>query len=288
MADPRIELQQGRTNYRLDGPHEGPAVVFVPGATLPMFVWDGLADAIADAGHRVLRYDLIGRGASAAPRIAYDANAFDAQLTELLDRVLPRRPVHLVSLAFGALIAARFTDLRPERVASLTHLAPDGFGVEMSAAVRLLRYPLIGEALLAVAGKAMLLKRLPDYSVRPEVVEALRAKFEPHVSAPGFRHALLSSLRHMPIHDAEDLYRRTGERGVPTLVLWGRDDRVTPLPDRERLRAAMPSAELRVFEDTGHLPHAERPAEVAAVLTSFLLHHKEIPGADPRPEPQRR
>jgi pimeloyl-ACP methyl ester carboxylesterase len=270
MVEPCIELESGRTRYRLDGPHEAPAVVFVPGATLPMFVWDGLADTIADAGHRVLRYDLIGRGGSAAPRIAYDANAFDAQLTELLDRVLPGRPVHLVSLAFGALIAARFAEVRPERVASLTYMAPDGFGVEMSAAVRLLRYPLIGEALLAIAGKAMLLKRLPDYSDRAEVVKALREKFEPHVSAPGFRRAVLSSLRRMPIHDAGDLYRRSGGRGVPTLVLWGRNDRVTPLPDRERLRAAMPSADLQVFEDTGHLPHAEYPAEVAAALTEFL------------------
>ncbi|MEU6721614.1 alpha/beta hydrolase [Nonomuraea sp. NPDC046802] len=69
---------------------------------------------------------------------------------------------------------------------------------------------------------------------------------------------------------AGTLFRRNDDRGVPTLVLWGRTDRVTPLPDPGRLRIALPHAELRVFDDTGHLPHAERPAEIAAALTSFL------------------
>jgi hypothetical protein len=52
--------------------------------------------------------------------------------------------------------------------------------------------------------------------------------------------------------------------------LWGREDRVTPLPEPAHLRAALPNGELRVFEDTGHLPHAEHPAEVATALTEFL------------------
>ena len=270
LTEQFLDLTAGRTHYRLDGPTDGPAVVFVPGATLPMFVWDGLADTMAAKGHRVLRYELIGRGSSAAPRISYDAAAFDRQLTELLDQLLPDRPVHLVSLAFGALIAARFADLHPERVSSLTYIAPDGFGVAMSPAVRLMRYPVIGEALLAAAGTAMLLSRLPDYSDQPELVQALRSRFRPYASAPGFQRAVLSSVRRMPIHDAGPLYLRNDERGVPTLVLWGRDDRVTPLPDPARLRAALPSADLRVFDDTGHLPHAEHPAEIAAVLAEFL------------------
>ncbi|MFC8798441.1 alpha/beta fold hydrolase [Promicromonospora sp. NPDC057138] len=270
LTEQFLDLAEGRTHYRLDGPVEGPAVVFIPGATLPMFVWDGLADALAADGYRVLRYDLFGRGASAAPRVAYDASVFDGQLTELIDRLLPSRPVHMVSLAFGALIAARFADLRPERVASLTYIAPDGFGVAMSPAVRLMRWPVIGEVLLAVAGTGMLLKRLSDYSERPELLQALRSRFRPYVYRPGFQRSVLSSVRRMPIHDAAPLYRRNDERGIPSLVLWGREDRVTPLPEPAHLRAALPNSELRVFEGTGHLPHAEHPAEVATALTEFL------------------
>ena len=270
LSDQFLDLPAGRTHYRLDGPVGAPVVVFVPGATLPMFVWDGLADTIAAGGYRVLRYDLIGRGASAAPRITYDADAFDRQLTELLDRVQPAGPVHLVALAFGALITARFADRRPERVASLTYVAPDGFGVRMSPAVRLLQSPVLGDVLLAAVGTAVLLSRLPGYSDRPEIVQALRSRFRPYATAPGFQRAVLSSVRRMPVHDAGALYRRNDDRGVPTLVLWGRADRVTPLPDPERLRLALPHAGLRVFDETGHLPHAERPAEVATVLTAFL------------------
>ncbi|WP_214414277.1 alpha/beta fold hydrolase [Sphaerisporangium fuscum] len=270
LTDQFLGLPSGRTHHRLDGPTDAPLVVFVPGATLPMFVWDGLADAVAEAGYRVLRYDLLGRGASAAPRITYDAEAYDRQLTELLDGVQATGPVHLVALAFGALIAARFADRHPERVASLTYVAPDGFGVRESPAVRLLHRPVIGEALLKVAGTAMLLSRLPDYSPRADVVEAVRAKFRPYVSAPGFQRAVLSSIREMPIHDAAAWYRPNSDRGVPTLVLWGSADRVTPLPDEARLSAALPHAQVHVFDGVGHLPHAERPADTTTVLTRFL------------------
>lgn len=262
-----LDLPSGRTGYLLEGPVDAPTVVFVPGATLPMFVWDDLAASLVSNGFRTVRYDLLGRGDSAAPRIRYDAELFDRQLTELLDVLDYGRPVHLVSLAFGALIAAGFADRHRDRVRSLTYVAPDGFGVELSPAARMLLRPVVGEVLLSLAGTRILLSRLADYSDRVEVVEQLRTRFRPHVSAPGFQRAVLSSVRNMPIHDAATLYRRS--RAVPTLVLWGRDDRVTPLPRLEPLTAAMPSARVRIFDDTGHLPQVERLTDTAEALRSF-------------------
>lgn len=262
-----LELPSGHTNYRLRGPDDAPTVVFVPGATLPMFVWDELAEHLAANGFRTVSYDLLGRGGSAAPRVRYDAELFDRQLTELIDALGDDRPVHVVSLAFGALIAAGFAKRHRDRVRSLTYVAPDGFGVELSPAARLLLRPMVGEVLLRFAGTRILLSRLADYSDRSEVVDQLRARFRPHVSAPGFQRAVLSSVRNMPIHDAATLYLQS--RAIPTLVLWGRDDRVTPLPRTESLAATMPAAQVRIFDDTGHLPHAERPGETAETLRSF-------------------
>jgi pimeloyl-ACP methyl ester carboxylesterase len=262
-----LNLPSGRTGHLVAGPVEGPTVVFVPGATLPMFVWDDLAASLASSGFRTIRYDLLGRGGSAAPRIRYDAELFDRQLTELLDVLEDGRPVHLVSLAFGALISAGFAERHPARVRSLTYVAPDGFGVELSPAARMLLRPVVGEALLGLAGTRILLSRLADYSDRVEVVEQLRTRFRPYVSAPGYQRAVLSSVRNMPIHDAEALYRHN--RAIPTLVLWGRDDRVTPLPRPEALAAAMPAARVQIFDATGHLPQVERLTETAAALRSF-------------------
>jgi pimeloyl-ACP methyl ester carboxylesterase len=57
---------------------------------------------------------------------------------------------------------------------------------------------------------------------------------------------------------------------VPTLVLCGRQDALTPLADHQAMAAGIASARLVVIEESGHLPTLERPAEVNAALRRWL------------------
>jgi pimeloyl-ACP methyl ester carboxylesterase len=57
---------------------------------------------------------------------------------------------------------------------------------------------------------------------------------------------------------------------VPTLVIWGREDRVTPEEAARALAAGIPGARLEVIPDAGHLTALERPEEFAAILAEFL------------------
>jgi len=59
-----VALSDGVTRYQWEGPSEGPVVVLVHGATIPMWVWKNLAADLAEGGFRVLRYDKFGRGYS--------------------------------------------------------------------------------------------------------------------------------------------------------------------------------------------------------------------------------
>ncbi|MEO8004521.1 MAG: alpha/beta fold hydrolase, partial [Betaproteobacteria bacterium] len=56
----------------------------------------------------------------------------------------------------------------------------------------------------------------------------------------------------------------------PTLVLCGREDRLTPLEDSERMAAAIPGSKLVVIEECGHMSTLERPDEVNAALRNWL------------------
>jgi len=127
--------------------------------------------------------------------------------------------------------------------------------------------PVVGDTLVRLVGARILLRRLSDYSADPRVVAALRDRFEPYAHAAGLHRAVLSSIRHMPIHDAGDSYARVD---VPTQVLWGRDDRVTPLPARGRIDAAFPDATVTILDGCGHLPQCERPDDVAREVLGFL------------------
>ena len=56
-----------------------------------------------------------------------------------------------------------------------------------------------------------------------------------------------------------ELEARYREVKAPTLLLWGREDRVTPLRFGERLLSELPDARLEVFPRCGHLPMVEVP-----------------------------
>jgi pimeloyl-ACP methyl ester carboxylesterase len=58
--------------------------------------------------------------------------------------------------------------------------------------------------------------------------------------------------------------------GAPTLILWGERDAVLPRQEQERRAAAIPNATLRVYPDTGHLVHWERPEWVVRDLEAFI------------------
>lgn len=59
-------------------------------------------------------------------------------------------------------------------------------------------------------------------------------------------------------------------RDVPTLIVWGKEDRIVPLECGEAYRRGIAKSKLEVIERCGHLPHLERPAEFIRVVNDFI------------------
>jgi non-heme chloroperoxidase len=60
------------------------------------------------------------------------------------------------------------------------------------------------------------------------------------------------------------------EIDVPTLILWGEQDALFPREEQERLAAAIPGATLKIYSETGHAVHWERPEQVVRDLDAFM------------------
>src|SRR5258706_1730610 len=88
-----IRLSDGVVHYELAGPERAGTVVLVHGFSVPYYIWEPTFEALARAGHRVLRYDLYGRGYSDRPRLSYDAETYDLQLLQLLSALKIQEPV---------------------------------------------------------------------------------------------------------------------------------------------------------------------------------------------------
>ncbi len=70
---------------------------------------------------------------------------------------------------------------------------------------------------------------------------------------------------------SQTLEHLLGGIAAPALIVWGREDQIVPLECGERYRAALANARLEVLEDCGHFVDMEKPAELAALVTTFLL-----------------
>jgi pimeloyl-ACP methyl ester carboxylesterase len=267
-----VRLSDGLVHYQLIGSAEAPTIVLVPGATLPFFIWDPIIDPLLAAGFRVLRFDLFGRGYSDRPNLRNDPAFFNKQIKELLDALQVKAPVHLMGVASGGLTAVLYTDQHPDDVASLILICSEGHGAILGPTpfmVRLLMVPGIGNYLADITGDRSLLDRLNGYSDDPAIVNDLRNRIRPSIHIKGFKRSLLSTVRHMPLRDADPVYRRVGERRIPTLIVWGNQDRVTPVALAKPVHEAMPHAELHLLE-SGHLPQYEHPKVFIPILLDFL------------------
>ena len=249
-----IELPDGIVHYEMAGPSSGQTVVLVHGFSTPYHTWDATFDALIEAGFRVLRYDLYGRGYSDRPNTAYNADLFDRQLLDLLSALNVDKPVDLIGFSMGGAIIVIFADRHPAKVHKIGLIDTTGFPPKQTFAAKLGQAPVVGELLTCLY-------------CRPEKYPE-RARSQ--MRYKGFRRALLSTVRHGPLSDLAETYRRVGEQKRPVLLIWGREDQTIPFDTHKRVEETIPHLEFHAIDEAGHGPHGERPELVNPILIEFL------------------
>jgi pyruvate dehydrogenase E2 component (dihydrolipoamide acetyltransferase) len=217
---------------------------------------------------RVYALDLPGHGESSKDVGAGDLAAFAAALGGFLDAVGAAR-AHLVGHSMGGAVALAYALEQPDRVASLTLIAPAGLGDDINpdyidgfvTAER--RRELKGVLELLFADQSHVSRTLVDDVLRYKRLDGVDAALR-QVSA-----AMYPSGRQTTVL-AGDLDRLT----VPVLAVWGERDRVLPAAQAEPLRAR---GRVEVLPDTGHSPHMEAANEVNRLLGGFLDDLEEQP-----------
>jgi pimeloyl-ACP methyl ester carboxylesterase len=249
-------------------------VVLVHGVSGPMSVWDETVRALRAAGRAFVRLDLYGRGGSArlAPE-AYTLPTYVNEVGELIERLAPSAPVHLVGSSMGAIVVSELATRWPERTRSVTLVGPAGFPLEATPAAKLMNAPVVGEWAMASFGDALLAAHQRRYFVHPERFEAQHALFGEQLRVRGSKRAILETLRRVPLQHYLDGYAALAAAARPVLVLWGTEDRAFPFSHHEELAHAIPAAVVVPVADAGHLPQLERADEVGPRILAWLDAH---------------
>ena len=235
-------------------------VVFLHGFVDTHVAWQGIQDAIALEA-RTLAFDLPGYGKSVDyPDASRTRAAVEALRQEMVHRQLG--PVHLVGHSRGGAIAALLALAKPDLVASMTLLAPGGFGTEIN--YRLLsRY---AEAETAAELKAIM-ENMYGWN-NPVSDDTVRHMVEMR-KVDGQRDQLIEIARYMHRDGKQGVIPREqiASLSMPVKVLWGTQDRVLPTRQAHRLP---PMFAAHIFEDTGHMLPAEIPDAAAALIRQNL------------------
>jgi pimeloyl-ACP methyl ester carboxylesterase len=99
--------------------------------------------------------------------------------------------------------------------------------------------------------------------VTPEWVESIRRIVTT-------RHLAVRVLRVARAAKRHNLEERLGDVRVPTLIVWGKEDRITPPEVAERFHAGIPGSQLVYLPNCGHAPMLERPKAFDAVVSEWL------------------
>jgi pimeloyl-ACP methyl ester carboxylesterase len=261
---PHLTLGSYRIRYELDGPEHGPAYVLVNGLTQYAELWGAYRDALVAQGFRVATFDLLGQGGSDKPGLFISQDDQVAALGLLIDQ-LGEAPIFLSGISFGGLIALRYAIEHGNRLAGL---APMSTFAELTPQLLLL-----GNALrtgLVLGGTdylqdLLLPMNLSDAWLGPQLgnLQAVKRQGWLTNDVYALQNLMESFLDFKPLTPQLPLIR------IPTMILNGEFDFLTPRALHETLRLQIPDSALVIIPKAFHAFTLEKPALTAALLSRF-------------------
>ncbi len=243
------------------GDQAGEAIVFLHGYSDSWFSFSRILPLLSPEYHAFALTER-GHGESDKPECCYTVDDFAADVAAFMDAVGIGKAT-LVGHSGGSFMAQRVALSYPHRVS---------------------RFVLIGSATtllnnegLRELGKEMLALEDP---VPPEFVREFQESTIYYPVPEEFLETVVSESLKLPARVWRDYWEGVALTvdhaaqldgiDVPTLILWGEQDALFPREEQERLAAAIPGATLKMYPETGHAVHWERPEWVVRDLEAFI------------------
>lgn len=265
------DLDCGRTYYRWRGPEDGPVAVCIHGLTTPSYVWDPIAEWMAERGFRVLTYDLYGRGLTDPFRGPQTRATFCAQLEQLLASLGVSSKFVLFGYSMGGGIATAYAARHPERLTGLCLIAPVGFGHNLGWLSRFATCSgWVGHWAMVAFFPGQLRRATDADRALPCPIPNMVDRQIDEARWRGFAPTILGSLKGLLSEDFEPDHRAIATAGVPCLTFWGAADTVIPLSGQQALALWNPAARQVVLAGVPHSMAYTQSDRITRLLVPWL------------------
>jgi len=248
-----------RLHYAQEG--QGTDLILVHGLGGSLHDWDAYTPELAKH-HRILRWDVRGFGESDKPSGPYSPQLFACDLAGLA-RACGVGRAHVVGISMGGVIAQRFALDYSDFVTSLTLISTSSeVGAQARAAWEKMAAVIEQRGFSATGDFAQRIYAPSFVKAHPEAVQAMAAR-----TAMNDPRAYAAAAR------AIGVYNWTAELNriqVPTLILQGLEDTLTPPGGSVRMRRILPRSRLLLIPDCGHVVPEEKSELFTHAVLAFL------------------
>jgi len=261
---PQLKHGLSRIRYELSGPAEGPAFILINGLTQYVEIWHPYRDALAARGFRVAIFDLLGQGVSEKPTLFINQDDQVAIIRDLVAE-FDGGPVFLAGISFGAVIALRYAIAHGDTIAGLVPIS--GFA-EVSPQLFLLGKAMMHGLILGGTSYLMDLlfpMNLSDAWIGPHIhfLETSKRRGWLLNDVYALQNLIESFIEFEPLTPHLPSIR------VPTMILNGEFDFLTPRPLQDSMRRHIPNSALVIVPRAYHAFTLEKPALTADLLARF-------------------
>lgn len=262
-------------HFRDEGNPDGPALVLVHGSNASLHTWEPW---VAELGgtYRIVSMDLPGHGLTGrVPGDDYSREGMAASVHELTEMLgLERFAIGGNSMGGG--VSAMYALEHPERVTALILVNSAGVPVvredtDPPLAFRLARMPVLSKVMRYVLPRSVVEEGVRKVFVdQSKVTDEMVARYFDLTLHEGNRDATRIRFSSYAGRDEAAFAERLGAIEAPTLVIWGDKDLLIPVAAADTFKERIPHAELVIYENVGHVPMEEVPAESAGAVAAFL------------------
>jgi len=255
------QLRIGDVTLHYEDQGTGAPVLLLHGLGSSLRDWEHQLPALR-AGHRVIAVDQRGHGRSERTPGGYSVAQFALDSAALLERLgIPR--AHVVGISMGGMVGFQLAVDHPEKVASLVainagpELVPRTLRQHLQLAIRQALFRIFGLRRLSTVIAGRLFPRADQHPLRELFVTRWKDN-DPSAYAQSMQMLVRWSV-----------VDRLGQLKAPVLLIAADGD-YTPVADKQRFLARMPTARLEVVKDSRHASTADQPEKVNALLLDFL------------------
>ncbi len=277
-----VDIGDGVTvHLRDEGPKDAPAIMLLHGSNADLHTWEPWVAALTSQ-YRVIRFDQVGHGLTGPdPAHDYSRANYVADVLAVADKLGLERFI-IGGNSMGGKHALAFAIAHPDRVSGLVLVDASGAPMPQDKAAkknsgggnigfRTARMPGINRLVEQVTPRSLIAQSLEQsVSVKSIITEPMIDRYWELLRYPGNRRATLKrfSQPHESLTEAE-----IAGVTAPTLILWGEEDRLIPVAAGQWLAKVMPTAQITVYPNIGHLPQEEAPAATLGDLLPWLAEH---------------